>query len=150
MNTDTPWTIYLSGEIHSPWRDRIAKAAEAAGLPVSFTSPVTDHAESDACGTRILGAEQSSFWGDHKGAGINSIRTTTLIVQADVVVVRFGPKYRQWNAAFDTGYAAALQKPIITLHEEELDHALKEIDAAAAATARKPEQVAQILEYVLS
>ena len=41
-------------------------------------------------------------------------------------------------------------KPIITLHDEELDHALKEVDAAARATARTPEQVVEILTYVLS
>jgi len=144
------WTIYLSGEIHSTWREEIVAATERAGLPVTFCSPVTDHAASDDCGVKILGAETSPFWKDHKGAGINSVRTSTLIRNSDVVVVRFGPKYRQWNAAFDAGYAAALQKPIITLHDEDLDHALKEVDSAASATAREPAQVAEILAYVLS
>ena len=65
------------------------------------------------------------------GAGVNAIRTQTLIRAADIVVVRFGDKYRQWNAAFDAGYAAALGKPIVTLHDAELDHALKEVDRAA-------------------
>ena len=41
-------------------------------------------------------------------------------------------------------------KPIITLHPPEHDHALKEVDAAALAMAREPEQVVEILRYVLS
>ena len=97
----------------------------------------------------ILGTESGSFWKDRKGAGVNAIRTRTLIRRADVVVVRFGPKYRQWNAAFDAGFAAALGKPLVTLHDAELDHALKEIDAAACATARDPDQVVEILHYVV-
>jgi len=143
------WTVYLSGEIHSDWRDRIAEGASAADLPVTFTGPVLDHAASDDCGVAILGAEEEKFWKDRKGAGINAIRTRTLLRDADVVVVRFGPKYRQWNAAFDAGFAAALGKPLVTLHDGDLDHALKEVDAAAEATAREPEQVVRILEYVL-
>jgi YtoQ family protein len=45
------------------------------------------------------------------------------------VIVRFGDKYRQWNAAFDAGTAYGLGIPVITLHAPELTHALKEIDA---------------------
>jgi len=144
------WSVYLSGEIHTNWREEVRRRAEDAGLPLSITGPVLDHGASDMCGVQILGEEESSFWRDRKGAGINAIRTSTAIRRADVVVVRFGPKYRQWNAAFDAGYAAALAKPIITLHDEEFDHALKEVDAAAKATARTPEQVVEILKYVLA
>ena len=142
------WNVYLAGEIHSDWRRQLAAACE--GLPVRFTSPVTDHPASDAAGTGTLGEEAESFWADHKGAGVNSIRTQTLIRDADVVVVRFGDKYRQWNAAFDAGYASALGKPVITQHADEFDHALKEVDAAARATARTPEQVAAVLRYVIT
>ncbi len=144
------WNIYLSGEIHSNWRERIIDGASAAGLAVSFSAPVTDHEASDLCGVRILGEEQHAFWRDRKGAGINAMRTTSLISGADAVVVRFGPKYKQWNAAFDAGYAAALNKPLIIVHEEDHDHALKEVDAAANATARTPEQVVEILRYVMA
>lgn len=144
------WNVYLSGEIHTDWREQITAACESAGLTVRFSAPVTDHDASDKCGVRILGDEEKAFWEDRKGAGINAIRTQTLIREADVVVVRFGPQYRQWNAAFDAGYAAALGKPIITLHDEELNHALKEVDAAACASAREPGQVAEILRYVLT
>jgi len=144
-----PWDVYLSGEIHTDWRDRIAKGIADAELPVTLTGPVLDHAASDDCGVDILGPEEKKYWKDRKGAGINAIRTRTLIEEADVVVVRFGPKYRQWNAAFDAGFAAAMGTPLVTLHDEDLDHALKEVDAAAAATAREPEQVVRILEYVM-
>jgi YtoQ family protein len=143
------WTVYLSGEIHSDWRERIEGGAGEAGLPVSFSAPVTDHAASDDAGAGTLGDEADPFWRDHKGAGVNAIRTQTLIRQADVVIVRFGDKYRQWNAAFDAGFAAAAGKPILTLHDEELDHALKEVDRAAMATARTPDQVVDVLRYVI-
>jgi YtoQ family protein len=144
------WKVYLSGEIHTDWRERIERGATAAHLDLRFTAPVVDHAASDRAGTAILGEQESSFWNDHLGAGINAIRTRTLIEKADVVVVRFGEQYRQWNAAFDAGYAAALGKPLITLHPPEHDHALKEVDRAAQAVAREPEQVVDILRYALA
>jgi YtoQ family protein len=146
--TDT-WEVYLSGEIHTDWRERIESGAHAAGLPVRFTGPVTDHASSDDCGVSILGEESDNFWKDQKGARVNAIRTRTLIERADVVVVRFGDKYRQWNAAFDAGLAAALGKPFITLHDPELTHPLKEVDGAAHAVAERPEQVVALLRYVI-
>jgi len=143
------WSVYLAGEIHSDWRERIEAGVRDAGLPVSFSAPVTDHAASDDAGTGTLGGEPEPFWRDHMGAGVNAIRTQTLIRAADVVIVRFGDKYRQWNAAFDAGCAATLGKPYVTLHDVELDHALKEVDRAAQATARTPEQVVAVLRYVI-
>ena len=139
--------VYLSGEIHTDWRDQITEAA--AGLGVSFSGPVTDHAASDDCGVRILGAEPDKFWHDNKGANLNAIRTRNAIAAADIVVVRFGNKYKQWNAAFDAGYAAALGKSLIIMHGPDHQHALKEVDAAALAVTETPEQVAQILRYVI-
>ncbi len=142
-------SVYLSGEIHTDWRERIADGVQAAGLPVVLSGPVANHASSDECGVAILGDETASFWKDHKGAKLNAIRTRTLIEKADVVVVRFGDKYRQWNAAFDAGFAAALNKPLITLHDAPLTHPLKEVDAAALAVAETPDQVVRILRYVI-
>ena len=142
-----PLQVYLSGEIHTDWRDQIIKGA--AVLDVAFSSPVTDHAASDDCGVAILGAEEQKYWHDHKGAMVNAIRTRKGLQDADIVVVRFGEKYRQWNAAFDAGYAAALGKSIIVLSLPEHQHALKEVHAAALAVAEEPRQVAQILRYVL-
>jgi YtoQ family protein len=143
------WKVYLSGEVHSDWRQRIAEGAREAGLPVELLAPVTDHEASDDVGASILGEEQDQFWRDHKGAGVNAVRTQTLLRSADVVVVRFGDRYRQWNAAFEAGYAAALGKPIVTLHDSELTHALKEVDRAAMAVAETPEQVVEILCYAI-
>lgn len=140
--------VYLSGEIHTDWRERITTGA--AGLDVAFDGPVTDHSASDDCGVAILGAEPNKYWHDHKGATVNAIRTRRGIEQADVVVVRFGDQYKQWNAAFDAGYAAALGKSLIVLHGPDHQHALKEVDAAALAVAEQPEQVVDILRYVLT
>lgn len=145
---DVELTVYLSGEIHTDWRERIESGARDAGLAIEFLAPVTDHTASDDCGVAILGDEPDAFWKDRKGAGINAIRTRTMIERADVVVVRFGDKYRQWNAAFDAGYAAALGTPVITLHDPALNHPLKEVDGAALAVAETLEQVVRILKYV--
>jgi len=144
------WKIYLSGEIHSDWREQIEAGASAANLPVTFSAPVTHHEASDDCGVAILGAEPDKFWHDSKGAKVNAIRTRTLIGEADVVVVRFGEKYRQWNAAFDAGYASALNIPAIIMHNAEHQHALKEVDASALATVETAQQVVEILTYVIN
>lgn len=143
------WNVYLSGEIHSDWRERIADGVAEAGLPVRLDAPVCVHEDSDDCGAVILGGEDNAFWHDRKGASMNAIRTRTLIAEADVVVVRFGDKYRQWNAAFDAGMAAALGKAVITLHGPDHNHALKEVDAAALAVCETPEQVVRTLAYVI-
>ena len=140
--------VYLSGEIHSDWRERIIEGSRE--LDVVFSAPVTDHGASDDCGVAILGDEPNKFWHDHKGAKINAIRTRHGLEAADVVVVRFGDKYKQWNAAFDAGMASALGKSLIVLSPPEHQHALKEVHAAALAAAEKPEQVVDILRYVLT
>lgn len=142
--------VYLSGEIHTDWRDEIVAGCKSAGLDVVFNSPVTNHAASDDCGVIIMGAEPNKFWHDHKGAKLNAIRTRQGLEDADIVVVRFGEKYKQWNAAFDAGYAAALGKSLIVMHSADHQHALKEIDAAALAVIETPSQVVDILTYVQS
>ncbi len=139
--------VYLSGEIHSNWRQEIMDGSK--GLDVAFFAPVTDHDASDDCGVVIMGAEEKKFWHDRKGAQLNAIRTRKGIEDADVVVVRFGDKYKQWNAAFDAGYAAALGKSLIVLHGPDHQHALKEVDAAALAVAEHPLQVVHMLTYIL-
>ena len=141
--------IYLAGEIHTNWREEIIELSKQEKLDVTFTSPVTDHESSDNCGVEILGEEDKSFWKDSKGAKINSIRTKKSIKDSDVIIVKFGEKYKQWNAAFDAGYAAALNKSIIIIHNEDHQHALKEVDAAAAAVATDQKQVVRILKYIL-
>jgi len=141
------WTVYLSGEIHTDWRQQIIAGAERENLPVAFTSAVTDHDASDAAGD-VLGAESNNYWRDTKSSRVNQIRTKTLIENSDLVVVRFGDKYKQWNAAFDAGYCAALNIPYITLHNDDIIHPLKEVDGSAMAWAQTPGQVVEILKYV--
>ena len=143
------WNVYLSGEIHTDWRQQVIDGAKEFNLPVVFTSAVTNHEASDAAGD-LLGAETSNFWRDHKSSKVNAIRTKTLIGKCDVAVVRFGDKFKQWNAAFDAGQCAALGKPYITLHDEDIIHPLKEVDASAMAWATTPSQVVEILRYVIS
>ena len=142
------WTVYLSGEIHSDWRQQIIEGAGKLDLPVEFTSPVTDHEASDAAGD-LLKPQVPGYWRDHKSSKVNGIRTKTLLERCDVAIVRFGDKYKQWNAAFDAGYCAAIGKPYITLHDEDIVHPLKEVDAAAMAWAETPAQVVEILNYVI-
>jgi YtoQ family protein len=143
------WNVYLSGEIHTDWRQQLVDGANALNLPVVFTSTVTDHDASDAAGD-LLGKETSNFWRDHKSSKVNAIRTKTLIEKCDIAVVRFGDKFKQWNAAFDAGQCAAIGKPYITLHDEDIIHPLKEVDASAMAWATTPSQVVEILSYVMS
>ena len=143
-------TVYLSGEIHTDWRDEVAAACAQKKLDITFLWPVTDHDASDDCGVRIMGGELDKVWHDHKGAKLNAIRTRTAIGRADVVVVRFGEKYKQWNAAFDAGYAAALGKALVIMHGSDHQHALKEVDAAALAVVETADQIAAILNYVIT
>ena len=141
--------VYLAGEIHTNWREEIIDLCVKEKLDIKFTSPVTDHEASDNCGVEILGEEEKNMWKDRKGANINSIRTKKSIQDSDVVIVKFGEKYKQWNAAFDAGYASALNKSIIVIHNEDHLHALKEVNAAASAVASDQKQVVRILKYVL-
>ena len=142
--------VYLAGEIHSNWREEIIESCKKEKLDVQFLSPVTDHESSDNCGVDILGKEDKNFWKDRKGANINSIRTKKSIQDSDVIIVKFGEKYKQWNAAFDAGYAAALNKPLIIIHNEENQHALKEVDAAALAITKNTDEVVNILKYSIN
>jgi YtoQ family protein len=142
--------VYLSGEIHSNWRLTIVEGIKAAALDIELSGPNTNHAASDDCGENILGAEDKPFWKDHKASKINALRTRKLINDADIVVVRFGDKYKQWNAAFDAGYAAALNKSLIVMHDPAITHPLKEVDAAAQAVCETPEQVVEVFKYIMS
>ena len=143
------WNVYLSGEIHTDWRQKIMQGAKDQGLDITFTSAVTEHEASDAAGD-VLGKNNNGFWRDHQSSKVNAIRTKNMIQKCDIAIIRFGDKYKQWNAAFDAGYCAALGKPYITLHAEDIIHPLKEVDAAAMAWAQTPEQVVELLKYVVS
>ena len=140
--------VFLSGEIHTDWREEIIDQSKNQNLSINFFSPETNHANSDDCGVSILGPENDKFWHDYKGASINSINNSICIKKSDIVIIKFGEKYKQWNAAFDAGYAAALNKSIIVIHNDDHQHALKEVDAAASAVASNNDQVVRILKYV--
>ena len=142
--------VYLSGEIHTNWRDEIINKCKDLNLNITFYSPVTDHGLSDDVGIKILGNEEKKFWHDNKSAKINAIKTRSSIKKSDIVIVRFGEKYKQWNAAFDAGYAAALSKSLIIIQNDEHQHALKEVDAAALAVTKNIDEVVQILKYTLN
>jgi len=142
--------VYLSGEIHTNWRDEIINKCKDLNLNIIFYSPVTDHELSDDVGIKILGNEEEKFWHDNKSAKINAIKTRSSIKKSDIVIVRFGDKYKQWNAAFDAGYASALSKSLIIIHDNDHQHALKEVDAAALAVTKNTEEVVQILQYTLN
>lgn len=143
------WNVYLSGEIHTDWREKIISGCEKLGLPINFSSAVTNHEASDAAGD-VLGKDDNDFWRDHKSAKVNAIRIKTLLDNCDLAIIRFGDKYKQWNAAFDAGYCAALSTPYISLHDESIIHPLKEVDASAMAWATSPEQVIDVLKYTIS
>ena len=143
-------TVYLSGEIHTEWRNEIINKSNELNLPIEFLSPNTNHELSDDVGVKILGKEDKKFWHDHKSAKINSIRTKNAIDRSDIVIVRFGEKYKQWNAAFDAGYASAMSKSLIIIHSDENQHALKEIDSVAQAVVKNVDEVIKILHYTCS
>ena len=144
------WKVYLSGEIHTEWRKEIIEKSNKLKLPIKFFSPITNHSSSDNCGSIILGEEGDKFWNDRKSAKINSIRTRTLIKKSDIIIIKFGEKYKQWNAAFDAGFAASLSKPLIIIHQDEHQHALKEIDAVALAVTKNVDQSIKILNYTIN
>jgi len=143
------WQVFLSGEIHTNWREELQEGAAEMGLDVVFHSAVTDHDASDAAGDH-LGPESEGFWRDHKSAKVNSLRIKTLLKNADLAVIRFGDKYKQWNAAFDAGMCAAYDIPYITLHGADIVHPLKEVDASAVAWAQTTVEVLAILKYTLT
>lgn len=143
------WTVYLSGEIHTDWREQIQAQSAVLNLPLAFTSPVTDHQASDAAGDHQM-ANDNPFWRDNQSSKVNAIRTKNMIRSCDIAIVRFGDKYKQWNAAFEAGMLAALGKSYITLHDETIVHPLKEVDAGAMAWAKTPQQVVEVLRYITS
>ena len=63
-------TVYLSGEIHTDWREEVAAACKKQQLDITFLGPVTDHGASDDCGVAIMGDEPDKFWHDHKGPNL--------------------------------------------------------------------------------
>ena len=105
------WTVYLSGEIHTDWRERIIQGCAEKELDIEFSGPVTDHEASDKVGVNILGAEEKRFWEDRLGAGINGIRTRKLI---DEAYERAKQVLNQRRKDLDDGARMLLEKETIT------------------------------------
>ena len=141
------YTIYLAGEIHSNWREEIINGCK--DLNITFLTPENDHSSSDDIGKNVIGDQGSDFYNDHVSAKINSMRNLTYLKRADIVVVKFGEKYKQWNAAYYAGYADALNKDLIVIHPQEFIHALKEIDASASVVVENESQVVDILKHLV-
>jgi YtoQ family protein len=140
--------VYLAGEIHSPWRDKIIKLTEEKGLKIKFLFPELSHDKSDNIAIKILNDQGSQFYNDNASAKINSIKIHNNILKSDLVIIKFGENYKQWNSAFDAGFAYANNKKIITIYPMQFSHALKEINSISSACVQNEEQVVQILEYL--
>ncbi len=148
INKMLPLKIYLSGEIHSAWRQQLIDGCKEKELPVTFLTPVVTHQASDEVGQIVHKELNTGFWRDHASAKINQVRIRTGIERADLVIIKFGEKYRQWNAAFDAGYCAANGKPYLVIHPEDFTHALKEVDAGAFSVAENESQALAVLAYL--
>lgn len=143
-----PITVYLAGEVHSPWRTQLRQLVEAKNVPLRFVGPLDEHDRSDDIGEDILGKQPNARFRDLVGAGANTLRTRVLMRRADLMVAFFGDKYRQWNTAADAGSALAAGIPLLLVRAPELIHALKEVDAMATFTVETLEQAAEAIAYV--
>jgi YtoQ family protein len=149
-----PLSVYLSGDIHTTWREDLAAAIAEAGLPVTLFAPNCVHKDSDDGGNIILGAEEKGFWYDYKSQSVNAIRNRTLMARADVVIVRFldDPRFPQWDAAFEAGLAVGMGKELVVMHDHTettmMDHKLKSIDVEARAVVVTVKEVVDLLAFL--
>lgn len=142
-------TVYLAGQIHDDWRDRVRAAAKERNLPLTFVGPQEDHDLSDNIGENIKGKQPNAIFKDEAASEFNNLRTSILMQKADVVIALFGDKYRQWNTAMDASAALTLGKPLILVRHPDLHHALKEIAQKADVVVENVEQALDALAYVL-
>ncbi len=141
-------TVYLAGEIHSQWRDEIKEKSQSLKLPVTFVGPMENHDRSDNIGEDILGGQPNAILKDDAASDLNNFRTELLLNKADVVIARFGEKYKQWNTAMDASSAFAKGKPLILIRPKELHHPLKELSNKANITVETVNQAIKALSYV--
>ncbi|WP_342461903.1 YtoQ family protein [Bacillus sp. FSL R5-0286] len=141
-------TVYLAGEIHSQWRDEIKEKSQSLKLPVTFVGPMENHDRSDNIGEDILGGQPNAILKDDAASDLNNFRTELLLNKADVVIARFGEKYKQWNTAMDASSAIAKEKPLILIRPKELHHPLKELSNKANITVETVNQAIKALSYV--
>ncbi|MGG5179222.1 YtoQ family protein [Bacillus sp. MM09(2025)] len=141
-------TVYLAGEIHSQWRDEIKEKSQSLKLPVTFVGPMENHDRSDHIGEDILGEQPNAIFKDDAASDLNNFRTEILLNKADIVIARFGEKYKQWNTAMDASAAIAKGKPLILVRPKELHHPLKELSNKANITVETVNQAIKALSYV--
>ncbi|MCC2607228.1 YtoQ family protein [Planctobacterium marinum] len=115
---------------------------------MEYSSPITDLKVSDAIGSQLSGSEARQVWNDYKFARLNQARNKVLLEKADIVIVRFTEQYRQFNSAFEAGFAVAQGKPLISWHDESLNHALKDIDSVSVAVAHNADEVVKALSFI--
>lgn len=142
------FTVYLAGEIHSNWREELAKKAEEKKLPLVFVAPQTNHDRSDDIGEAILGEQPGKLYKDDAASDINNFRTQVLMQKSDLVVALFGEKYKQWNTAMDAATAITLNKPTIIIRPESLIHPLKELSNKANVTVETVDQALDAISYI--
>lgn len=143
------FTVYLAGQIHDDWREKIQQLTVEKQLPYRFVSPQTKHDLSDAIGEKVLGEQPGKVFRDAAASDINNFRTQVLMQKADMVIALFGEEYRQWNTAMDAATAITLGKPTIIVRPDSLIHPLKELSNKANVTVETVEQAVQVLEYVI-
>ncbi|MBU8695425.1 YtoQ family protein [Bacillus pumilus] len=141
-------TVYLAGEIHSQWRDEIKEKSQSLKLPVTFVGPMENHDRSDHIGEDILGEQPNAIFKDDAASDLNNFRTEILLNKSDIVIARFGEKYKQWNTAMDASAAIAKGKPLILIRPKELHHPLKELSNKANITMETVNQAIKALSYV--
>lgn len=141
-------TVYLAGEIHSDWRNKVEQLAKEKDLPLTFVSPQTNHDRSDDIGEAILGEQPNDLYRDDKASDINNFRTQVMMQKADIVIALFGQDYRQWNTAMDASTAITLNKPTIIIRPESLIHPLKELSNKANVTVETVEQAIDVISYI--
>jgi YtoQ family protein len=143
-------TLYLAGEIHSDWRDRLRSHLDDLELyaEIDFVGPQEDHSRSDDVGEDILGPQPDAHYRDLMGGKINNLRRRMQMSRADLVVAYFGPQYKQWNTAADAGAAVAMDLPLVLVRDPEHTHALKDLEAFASVTVETLEQAAHVIAYI--
>jgi len=142
------FVVYLAGQIHDDWRDKLIKQVDVKELPFEFVYPQTEHDLSDAIGEDILGEQPGDYYRDEAASAVNNFRTSALMEKADIVVALFGEDYRQWNTAMDATTAINKDKPLILIRPKELIHSLKELSNKANVTVDTIDQAVDVLAYI--
>lgn len=141
-------TVYLAGQIHDDWREKLKEKAQQKQLPLNFVAPQTNHDRSDDIGEAVLGKQPDKAYRDDAASSINNLRTQVLMQKSDVVIALFGEQYKQWNTAMDLSAAITMNKPTILIRPDSLIHPLKELSNKANVTVETVDQALEVLNYI--